>query len=228
MNFSEDDFLPISALQHFAFCPRQCALIHFEMLWDENRLTAEGRSMHDKAHESQGDSRPGIRIVRSLRLHSFRLGLVGQADIVEFHELPDSSVGGVLLEGSRKQWWPFPIEYKRGSPKTKHCDIIQLCAQAICLEEMLGVKIEKGALFYGKPRRRYEVAFHDKLRRETENMVARLHEFFNAMETPKAEYEKKCNSCSLFARCMPKVTGIKKNIQRYFQNAIAIGKECDR
>ncbi len=225
MMYSEDDFLPISALQHLEFCPRQCGLIHLEGLWSENRLTAEGRSMHDKAHEVHTESRPGIRIARSLRLHSFTLGLSGQADVVEFHELPEGSVGGVPLEGSRKQWQPMPVEYKHGSPKTSHCDILQLCAQALCLEEMLGAKIENGALFYGKPRRRQEVMFSDGLRRETEELATRLHELVKSGRTPTAKYEKKCDSCSLLALCMPKVTGAKKDIQRYLAKAKHIGEE---
>lgn len=228
MSFSEDDLLPISAIQHFVFCPRQCALIHLENLWNENRLTAEGRSMHEKTHESQTESQPGIRIAHSLRLHSFRLGLVGQADVVEFHELPNGSVGGVLLNGSRKRWQPFPVEYKRGSPKANHCDIIQLCAQALCLEEMLGATIEKGALFYGRPRRRHEVIFNDELRRETEHLATKLHEFISIGETPSARYEKKCVSCSLLAQCMPRVTGKRKNMQIYLAGAKLIAEEDDK
>lgn len=217
--FSEDDFLPISALQHLEFCPRQCGLIHLEGAWSESKLTAEGRSMHDKAHEVYTESRPGIRIARSLRLHSFALGLSGQADVVEFHELPAGSVGGVPLEGSRKKWQPNPVEYKRGRPKTSHCDIVQLCAQAICLEEMLGATIKRGALFYGKPRRRQDVAFTADLRGETAALAARLHELIRDGKTPTARYEKKCDSCSLLSLCMPKVTGRRKDIGRYLAKA---------
>jgi CRISPR-associated exonuclease Cas4 len=223
--FSEDDLLPLSALQHLGFCPRQCGLIHLEGAWSENRLTAEGRSMHDKVHRLQTESRPGIRIARALRLHSFTLGLSGQADVVEFHELPDGSVCGVPLEGSRKQWQPMPVEYKHGSPKASHCDIVQLCAQAICLEEMLGAKIEVGALFYGKPRRRQEVVFTGELRCETEELATMLHSLVKSGRTPTAKYEKKCDSCSLLALCMPKVTGAKKDIKLYLAKARLIGEE---
>jgi CRISPR-associated exonuclease Cas4 len=217
--FTEDDLLPISALQHLEFCPRQCGLIHLEGVWDENRLTAEGRAMHDKAHEPQTESRPGIRIARSLRLHSFRLGLSGQADVVEFARLLEGAEGGVLLEGASGRWQPIPVEYKRGAPKSGHCDIIQLCAQAICLEEMLAVRIDKGSLFYGRPRRRQEVIFTDEFRRETEDLAAKLHELVNSGKTPKAVYAPKCDNCSLMVACMPKVTGVKKNIERYLSNA---------
>jgi len=225
--FTEDDFLPISALQHLAFCPRQCALIHLESLWDENRLTAEGRTLHDKTHKPLTESGPGIRIARSLRLHSFRLGLVGQADVVEFHDLPNGSDDGIPIEGSLKLWLPFPVEYKRGSPKFGHCDMIQLCAQAICLEEMLKVRIEKGALFYGKPRRRQEVILNEDLRKETEELATCLHELYNSGKTPKAHYDKKCKSCSLLDVCMPKITGVKKNIAGYLANATITDQESD-
>lgn len=217
--FTEDDFLPISALQHLAFCPRQCALIHLENLWDENRLTAEGRALHDSVHEPHTEMQHGIRIARSLRLHSFRLGLSGQADVVEFHKLPVTSNEGVRLGQKSGKWQPFPVEYKRGSPKISHCDKVQLCAQAICLEEMLNIKIEKGALFYGKPRRRQEVIFDEDLRKETESLSQALHKLFESGKTPSARYEKKCKSCSLLEVCMPKVTGVKKNIKRYMANA---------
>jgi CRISPR-associated exonuclease Cas4 len=213
--YAEDEFLPISALQHLVFCPRQCALIHIEQAWDENRLTAEGRNLHDKTHEAETESRPGIRVARSLRLHSFRLGLSGQADVVEFMLLPKGASNGIILDGVSGRWQPFPVEYKRGKPKFINCDIVQLCAQALCLEEMLNVKIEKGALFYGRPRRRQEVIFDDKLRKETETFAMELHKLIRERITPQARYEKKCDSCSLFSLCMPKITGVRKNIENY-------------
>ena len=137
--YTEDDLLPISGLQHLLFCERQCALIHLEQVWAENRLTVEGKNMHDRVHEREAESRPGIRIVRALRLRSLRLGLTGMADVVEFH----------LDSGVRSQGLPFPVEYKRGKPKADYSDSVQLCAQAICLEEMLSCTIPAGALFYG-------------------------------------------------------------------------------
>lgn len=219
MNFDEDEFLPLSALQHLVFCPRQCALIHIEQAWDENRLTAEGRNLHEKTHEAETESRPGIRIARSLRLHSFRLGLSGQADVVEFLLLPKGAGNGIILDEVSGRWMPFPVEYKRGQPKLSHCDIIQLCAQALCLEEMLNVKIEKGALFYGRLRRRQEVIFEDKLRKETENLAMELHKLIRERITPQARYEKKCDNCSLFSLCMPKITVTRKNIEHYLLQA---------
>jgi CRISPR-associated exonuclease Cas4 len=159
--YSEDDLLPLSGLQHLAFCERQWALIHLEQQWEENRWTAEGSLMHIKADSGPNESRSGIRIVRALPLRCFRLGLSGKADVVEFP-----------LEGTDP---PFPIEYKRGSPKKDNWDEIQLCAQALCLEEMLDVPVPAGALFYGETRRRSEIEFGAVLRQNTEELARRMH-----------------------------------------------------
>jgi len=129
MPYAEDDLLPLSGLQHLVFCERQWALIHIEQMWSENRLTAEGRALHDRAHDAGSESRPGLRIARGLRLRSLRLGLSGQADVVEFRAAPS----GVSLPAENGLWQPFPVEYKRGRPKPDHCDHVQLCAQALCL-----------------------------------------------------------------------------------------------
>jgi CRISPR-associated exonuclease Cas4 len=213
--FSEDELLPISALQHLVFCPRQCGLIHIEQLWTENVFTAEGRGLHETAHETNAESRPGVRIVRGLRLRSLELGLVGQADVVEFHD--DSA--GAAVPGLQGRYRPFPVEYKRGKPKVDVCDEVQLCAQALCLEEMLGTSIANGALFYGRPRRRKEVELSDSLRQQTRDTAGQLHELFRSRRTPQAAYAKKCESCSLLERCMPKITGIKKDIRHYLSQA---------
>ncbi|OPY66900.1 MAG: hypothetical protein A4E57_02584 [Syntrophorhabdaceae bacterium PtaU1.Bin034] len=156
MAFSDDDLIMISALQHYVFCPRQCALIHIEQVWSESGLTADGRIMHEKVHEEENETRGAVRIARGLPLRSLRLGLVGAADVVEFHKI------------GKGVWQPFPVEYKRGKPKPDHCDAVQLCAQAMCLEEMLSIAVSEGALFYGRTRRRTDVVFDDSLRRETE------------------------------------------------------------
>ena len=153
---AEEDLLPLSALQHLLFCERQCALIHVEQLWDENLFTAEGRVIHERVHEQGGESRGNIRIERGLPLRSFRLGLVGKADVVEFHRV------------TTQRWQPFPVEFKRGKPKRDDCDKVQLCAQALCLEEMLATVVEAGALYYGRTRRRLDIAFDTGLRDETE------------------------------------------------------------
>jgi len=213
--YAEEDLLPISALQHYVFCPRQWGLIHIEQLWSENRLTAEGRVLHDKTHEPHEENRPGLRIVRTLRLVSYRLGITGQADVVEFHKA-DS---GIELEDTEGFWKPVPVEYKRGKPKSDICDEVQICAQAICLEEMLKTDIESGFLFYGRPRRRQQVDFTDTLRKQTEMIIDQLHKLTAGRITPKAKYGKKCKSCSLFELCMPEVTGIEKDIEHYLSRA---------
>lgn len=214
--YTEDDLLPISSLQHLSFCERQWGLIHLEQVWTENQFTAEGRSLHEKTHEAGTENRPGVRIVRGVRLQSLRLGLVGQADVVEFH----AADAGVPLEGQDGLWQPFPVEYKRGKAKPNNCDRVQLCAQAMCLEEMLGTEIEYGALFYGRPRRRERVKLSPALRAETETLAKRLHDLFDAGQTPRANYGPKCRSCSLLGVCMPKVTGINKDIAHYLAKAL--------
>lgn len=213
--YAEDELLLISALQHLAFCERQWALIHLEQVWVENLLTAEGRSLHQRTHNAEVESRPGLQIARGLRIRSLRLGLVGQADVVEFHQ----AQAGAVLPGAEGLWRPLPVEYKRGRSKIDDCDRIQLCAQALCLEEMLATDVPQGAIFYGRPRRREQVQFHQILRQKTETLARRLHSLQKEGRTPKARYQKKCRSCSLFEQCRPKVTGLKKDIEHYLAKA---------
>ena len=218
--FSEDDLLQLSGLQHLAFCERQWGLIHLEGVWMENLFTAQGRLMHDRAHEYQVEKRGDLRIVRALWMHSLRLGLSGKADVVEFHKLAeeeDPSLGAKLPH-TAGLWKPFPVEYKRGRPKKNRCDEIQLCAQAICLEEMLEVRIPAGALFYGRTKKRTDVAFDQTLRGITESLSKRMHELTHIGITPPPEYGKKCESCSIKSACMPKETTSGKNIQRYIES----------
>ena len=162
MPYSEDEFLMISGLQHLTFCPRQCALIHMEQAWSENVLTALGEVMHERVHTAGAESRSDVRIVRGLKLKSARLGLTGVADVVEFHKVspaPSDNCNaappagqGVKLPKRSGLWVPYPVEYKRGKPKPDNCDAVQLCAQAICLEEAFNVTLTSGALFYGQSR----------------------------------------------------------------------------
>jgi CRISPR-associated exonuclease Cas4 len=201
--YSEEDFIMISALQHYVFCERQCALIHVEQIWNENRATAEGRIMHEKVHEQDHESRGNTRIEYGLPLRSLRLGLVGRADVVEFQRL------------DKDRWQPFPVEYKRGKPKADHCDVIQLCAQAMCLEEMLSVSIPEGAIFYGKTRRRLDVSFDNNLRQETEGVAKKAHDLIASGITPPPVYEKRCESCSLTAECLPKTIQKKSPVKNY-------------
>lgn len=203
--YSESDLLPISALQHIIFCERQCALIHIERQWAENRLTAEGHILHERADKEEVESRGNLRISRSLYIHNLAIGLYGRADVVEFHRGND----GVTLPGVEGLWKPFPVEYKRGKPKTDHCDEIQLCAQALCLEEMLNVNISEGALYYGTPRRRNLVLFDSTLREQTITAAEKLHLLIRSEKTPPAFYQKKCDNCSLIEICMPKIKKMK-------------------
>ena len=206
--FTEDDLLPISALQHLAFCERQWALIHLEQIWKENILTTEGRHLHEKVHEEESETRRDCRTVRSLRLRSLQLGLTGQADVVEFTNEGD---GHVIVT---------PVEFKHGKPKIDSCDEVQLCAQAFCLEEMLSTHIQEGYFFYGKPRRRHKVVFSEELRTTTLLLTERLHELFKQNATPAAKYEKKCLNCSLAEICMPKIMQ-GKNAMRYLNTILS-------
>jgi CRISPR-associated exonuclease Cas4 len=215
--FTEDELLPISALQHLIFCERQCALIHIEKNWSENRFTAEGRVMHERVHEAASESRGDVRIVRGLRLRSLQLGLIGVADVVEFQRDDE----GILLSGRKERWQVFPVEYKRGKPKADRCDEVQLCAQAICLEEMLGCAISSAALFYGKPRRRKDIVLDAGLRLLTKETAARLHDLIRSGSTPPAVYDKKCQSCSLVSLCMPNTTNGCRSVRRYLDTALA-------
>ncbi len=206
--FTEEDFIQLSALQHIVFCERQCALIYVEQIWQESGLTAEGRIMHEKVHEEQRESRGNVRIEYGIPLRSLQLGLIGKADVVEFHRI------------DRNIWQPFPVEYKRGKPKPDHSDKIQLCAQAICLEEMLSVPIPKGAIFYGRTRRRLDVVFDDALRKETEEDAQKAHQLIASGITPPPVYAKRCESCSLIGECMPKAVGKKSLVKRYLARMV--------
>lgn len=221
MPYAEDDLLPLSGLQHLAFCERQWGLIHIEQVWSENLLTAEGRVLHDRAHKGQSELRGGILTARAVRLRSLRLGLVGVADVVEFHRVDSAAEAGpptlaTSLPGRHGLWRPFPVEYKHGRAKANRCDEIQLCAQALCLEEMLGVTIESGALFYGQTKRRKEVAFDRILRDLTESLTGRMHVLFDAGVTLSATYDsRKCKSCSLLDVCRPEKIASRRDASRY-------------
>lgn len=196
----ESSLLPLSALQHLLFCERQCALIHIEQVWADNQFTAEGNLLHERTHEGPDESRPGVRITRGMPVRSFALGVSGQCDVVEFH------LNGEVM----------PVEYKRGKPKAHAADEVQLCAQAICLEEMLGRSLERGMLYYGARRRRTDVLFHQALRELTHETARRLHALFDLRQTPPAQREKKCESCSLLAICMPDALRLRNGVASWF------------
>lgn len=184
----DDDLLPISALQHYLYCPRQCALIHVERAWAENRQTAEGRVLHERADQPRGESRRGVRVVTAVPLAHAALGITGVADAVEFR----STEAGEQA---------FPVEYKLGRPKAHRADEVQLCAQALCLEEMLGRAVPEGALFYGKTRRRTAVVFDATLRELTLATIDAVREMVAAGRTPKADYEPKRWTTALWWIC---------------------------
>jgi CRISPR-associated exonuclease Cas4 len=221
--YDEDDLLPISALSQLVYCERRCALIHIERLWADNRFTADGHRLHDRSHDQQAETRGDVRTVRGLRVRSLRLGIWGQADVVEFHRLPpgESETPGCELEGLPGRWQPFPVEHKRGHEKPDISDEAQLCAQALCLEEMLGVTVPEGAIFYHEPRRRHDVVFAPGLREQTEALAARLHELIRGGVTPPAGYERKCRSCSLLDVCLPKTAGQRRSAQQYLAGSLA-------
>ncbi len=209
--YSETDLLSLSALQHYIYCPRQCALIHIEQQWIENRFTAEGRAQHERVDRQDHKTRDGVRIEYALPLRSLRLGLIGKADAVEFHiKSENSTINSCSIV--------YPVEHKRGRPKPSHCDWVQLCAQALCLEEMLNTEIPEGAIFYGQPRRRQKVVFNNSLRKETEQTAVNLHALILSGKTPPAEYNsKKCGACSLLEICMPRK---HRTISRYIQESL--------
>lgn len=227
--YSEDDLLSLSLLQHLMFCERRAVLIQTEGLWEENLFTTEGTIFHRKVDDDVPvESRKDVRITRGLLLRSLRLGLSGKADVVEFHLMKEEVAppvekglqSAIPLEGARGLWQPYPVDYKRGRMRHERGYEVQLCAQAMCLEEMLGVAVPEGALFYGTNRRRQAVSFDDQLRRETEEAAVWLHALVRSGKTPPACYEKKCESCSLFNLCMPKVSGGKRRVERYLQTNV--------
>lgn len=211
MHYSEDDLIPLSALQHYLFCPRQSALIHVERQWFENLFTAEGRVMHDRVDKGGNQDRGAVRIEYALRLVCRKLGLVGQADVVEFHRSGTD----------RNVWVPYPVEYKRGKPKRDSSDKVQLCAQALCLEEMLDIAVPEGALFYGKTRRRQNVVFDAELRRQTTQTANRLRCMIQDRRTPEPFYTKKCESCSFLDFCMPRVCRVK-SVKAYLETMMDV------
>ncbi len=183
-----DELVPLSALQHHLFCPRQCALIHVEQMWAEDVATAEGRLLHERVDAGGAETRPGLRVERGVALRSFALGVSGRADAVEFHGQPPV---------------PFPVEYKRGKPKPHRADEVQLCAQAICLEEMFGCPVPAGALFYGTTRRRTSVVFDHPLRTLTAEVAAAVRANIAAGHTPAPVLMPGCRRCSLLDACQP-------------------------
>lgn len=213
---SQEEYLQLSGLQHFAFCRRQWALIHIEQLWKENLRTVEGQLLHHRAHdETQRERRGNLLILRGLAIQSPTLGVSGVCDVVEFHASPQ----GVPIHGEEGLWLPYPIEYKRGKPKTNQADELQLCAQAMCLEEMLCCSIQEGALFYGETKRRTVVSFVPALRKQVVSLLQEMHQLYRRGYTPKCKPTKSCNACSLKELCLPKLMK-KQNVSAYLRSAM--------
>lgn len=197
--YDENDFLLLSGLQHFAFCRRQWALIHIEQQWQENLLTVEGAFLHEKAHGSTSEKRGDLIITRSMPVVSRGLGIRGVCDVVELHRHEE----GIALHGRTGRYRPVPVEYKRGQPKEGDADVLQLCAQAMCLEEMLACSIPEGHLFYGQTRRRLPVLFDNDLRGRVKDLLLEMHEYYARGHTPKVRPTKACKACSLADLCLP-------------------------
>lgn len=215
--YTPDDLLPLSGIQHFLFCRRRWALIHIEQQWKDNALTTEGRIMHQRADDPFFvEKRKGVITARSVPIASYRLGLSGVCDVVEFTASPD----GVRLPNRDGLYLAAPVEYKRGKEKHDHSDETQLCAQALCLEEMLSVTIPKGYLYYGEIRRRVEIEFAHELRTLVKEMSDEMHNYFSRGYTPKVKTSKACRSCSLADICLPKLQEKVMPASKYIKQMI--------
>lgn len=216
MEYNEEDFLLLSGIQHFSFCKRQWALIHIEQQWQENLRTIEGEILHEKTHNNSVKEKRGDLIVsRGMAIFSRTLGITGTCDVVELHKSSD----GVNIFGRDGTYKPVPVEYKRGKPKDDESDVMQLCAQAICIEEMLLCVIPEAYLFYGETKRRRKIILDDELRKRVKTVFKEMHELYDRRYTPKVKISKSCKACSLTELCMPRlcknpsaIDYMKKNI----------------
>lgn len=212
--YTDDDLLMLSGIQHFAFCQRQWALIHIEKQWVENLRTVEGKQLHERVDNPDFfEARGGILTARSVPLSSYELGFYGVSDVVEFYAIKKN---GIALNGREGEWQPVPVEYKRGSPKKDIIDEVQLCAQGMCLEEMLLTKIDFGYLFYGETKHRAKVLFDNELRNQVARFSEQMHSLFDKQLTPKAiTTNKNCRSCSLVDVCLPKLGNKQLSVSNY-------------
>ncbi len=216
MAYNEEEFLQLSGLQHFRFCRRRWAIIHIENQWAENFRTVDGALMHKNAHDQGFRETRGDRLItRGLPIYSRALGLSGACDVTEF--LRDD--GGVTLNGREGTWRPYPVEYKRGAPNERSGDHWQLCAQALCLEEMLCCEVTEGALFYGETRRRTVVTFSEELRDEVRAAAFEMHELHRRGYTPRVKPSKSCNACSLKELCLPKLLS-RRAVSAYLREGL--------
>lgn len=216
MEYAEDDYLMISGIQHFKFCRRQWALIHVEQQWAENEHTVIGELMHKKAHDPYlTEKRKDLLVVRALPVSSRTMGVSGECDIVEFRKCED----GVKLHGHRGFYSIYPVEYKKGKPKHSEEDILQLTAQAMCLEEMFSTTVSEGAIFYGETRRREVVAITEELKNEVRQIFEEMHQYYDRRYAPKVKYSKACASCSLKEICLPKLEKAG-SVKEYLKRAL--------
>lgn len=220
--YDEEDYLMLSGIQHMAFCERQWALIHIEQVWAENVSTLEGRHLHERADDRfEDETRNDIRVVRAMPLVSQSLGLRGVADVVEFHKVDGAQGNTAVQLPHKKGWWrPYPVEYKRGRPKADDRDAVQLCAQAIALEEMFSLSIESGFLFYCQTRRRQPVSFDEPLRSRVHDLVIKMHQLMAEGKTPRAQKGKHCSLCSLREMCQPNLTIQHRSVKEYLARMV--------
>lgn len=215
--YNEDEFLQLSGIQHFAFCRRQWALIHIEMQWKENLRTVEGQILHENAHNPEmNEKRGNVIVVRAMPVHSRKMGVSGECDVVEFHK----SDKGAHINGREGVYIPVPVEYKRGEPKSDNIDILQLAAQALCLEEMFCTDINYGYIYYGETRHRLKVDFDYEIRNEVVRLFEEMHLYYRRGYTPKVKISKKCNACSLKDLCVP-VLNKNKSVAEYIDKFIS-------
>jgi CRISPR-associated exonuclease Cas4 len=220
--FEEDDLLPLSALQHYLFCDRQAGLIHLDRIWVDNALTVEGKHLHESVDSMQPESKRGILIRRGLMIRSFRLGVTGKADVVEFEPV-DGPDPGCTLPSLDGRWRLIPVEYKRGRPKSHRADEVQLCAQAMCLEEEFQTEVRFGFLFYGRTRRRERVGFDQELRALTEEAAIGLHRMVRSRSVPVRPLQAKCSRCSLVHACLPPSRAARRSARRYLDGILDEG-----
>ncbi len=215
---SDNDLLHLSGIQHFAFCPRQWALIHIEQQWKDNILTFQGQELHQTTNDPYfTEKREDTLITRAVPIVSHSLGLYGVADVIEFHKTKGA---GVKLKERAGVWLPIPVEYKLGRPKPTDCDILQLCAQAMCLEETFGVMLDEGHIFYGKTRRRLDVLLDNNLKNRTREVCAEMHTAFLSGQTPRANHTKACEKCSLVEHCLPQLSN-RRTVHQYLTSALS-------
>ena len=222
MEYREEDYLMLSGIQHFSFCRRQWALIHIEQQWDENLRTVEGNLFHQKAHDGySSEKRKDVIISRGMPVFSRKMGVSGVCDIVEFHRDDEK---GLSIYGREGKYLVYPVEYKKGQPKEEESDLLQMAAQAMCLEEMLACDITKGYLFYGEIRRRIEVVLDEGLRQRVSDSFAEMHQYFQRRFTPKVKRTKACNACSLKNLCLPQLMK-DRSVKEYISRRIGEEEE---